>query len=558
MQTESQDDMIRRGARQVRLQLLTEQFASSSDVHDANHRRMKTGGTSSSSQDYRELLYITPKETLEKLKELDDLHAQTEMRGLARLRKLQMLEGRIQNNESMRSRSSQGSRSSGGGSTSTGSSALENYSYRQPSISSVSHRSNGSSKLIQPQDIATMDLRSKGGLKTKTKDATTQARSSATSSSSLRMNRSSTIRKSRSFQSNKSAQNVTFALPPESSTHDCDEKRSPSESPLRNSVESKYEDNEKPKSHYKCKSIPIMTPFRAEDDLLTEEHVSVTMPMELQKFTTKVLTLPRHHSEKSQKSKECSIMKEEHQFKSSQALEEYRNIKEDSWKQSEAYIHAMKAGVLWQTLVGEHVRFPKEWFDGARTPSMSGEGSSVSKWRYIARNKVRNSSLNKLVKRKGGGRILLHVVVRDAVTQREKEDIVLGCFHAQSRGLIPEEEYRYIRNTVDIDVRDVWIAFRTRCKGSNRSNLGMTPSTEISMTQPLLTCDRPLNEVSRRSPLYSDEKLSNDNIRAVFGSEPALETVFVLETDLVKVLEENSYSYPSPIAVVLMQNYLFR
>lgn len=573
MQVESYDDTIRRGARQIRLQLLAEQlFASSSDVHNNgqqhNDNYNKSVSTKNKVNDYTELLRITtPKETLDKLKELDDLHAQSEMRGLARLRKLQMLEGRIQNSDSMGS----GSGSSQGGlnsnqSTSTRSSASgENYSYRQPSIaSSVVSSSRGSVR--SSSHLMTLDLRPKPKQPSNSNSAYFKANVSSKSMSSSRT-RSRTHQKShvsfdlpgRHEEKQSSLESSLSVQPSNGMKHasnvfaDYEQSQSNEES-CTPSLQSKYQkkkdlsDSISSLHESRRSTNTFMTKkkeFKAEDDLLTEEHVSVSFPIELQQLPLSADT-----------KKNNNIFMEP--STGSHALLQPADNEDAVWKKSEAYIHAMQSGVLWQTLVGEHVRFPKEWFNGFRTPAMSGEGIKVSKWRYIARNKVRNSSLNKLVRRRGGGRILLHLIVRDAVSQREKEDIVLGCFHPQSRGLITDDEYKCVRDKADIDVRDIWMAFRTRSNGSKGSNLGMSASTEISMTQPLLTGDRCLSEVSHRSPLYSDERLSNENIRAVFGSESPLETLFVLETDLVKVLETNSYSAPRPVAVVLMQKYLFR
>jgi len=224
-----------------------------------------------------------------------------------------------------------------------------------------------------------------------------------------------------------------------------------------------------------------------------------------------------------------------------------------------AYLHAKHAGILWQTMVGEHVRFPKEWFGGARVPRMAGEDVEFSKWKYISRSRVRNSSLNSLVRRRTGGRILLHIVVRDLVTMREKEDIVLGCFHPHAKGIVSKEEYkRHSSEDYDTDVREVWMAVRMRSIRKTVSKKA-TSRFEPSLVDPLLTNDEPVDKIAKRSPL-NDERLSNENIKAIFGAEPPLETVFVLENELTKVIHPSTASYLAqrPPTVMLLQKYVFK
>lgn len=539
----SQDDAIRRGARQLRLQLLSEQFASKASCYSTT-----CGGSEENVTDYKELLHITPQETLEKLKELDELHAMTEQRGLQRLKKLQSLEGRISQSGSMASSSC--------------SSSAESLRFKPASATSISSS-------IEQDGIVTLDLRPKGKQNLNLQDP-----------------KPNNVRVSSNGSGSSHKSVVTFDL---SSTIEVDEKqlatqrKSPQSSPkgprgetqgiLNNSRRSKMikekasQNKRTPRtknfdglshkkeeredidvqSHKKMEDLHLHRRSeltrstsslgnlkKTDDDLITEEFISVPISADL-------LHQP-----------ETNTLVDEEEYPALHA-------KKDSWKQSEAYIHAMQAGIIWQTMVGEHVRFPKEWFNGERFPTMTNEDIVLSKWKYIGLSRVRNTSLNKLIRRKAGGRILLHIVIRDAVSFRDKEDIVIGSYHPQGRGLVSEEEYRCMKDSsLSTDVREVWLAYRTRHVRSKKTLISGATAPEISTLQPLLTRNRALKDVARRSPLLTNERLTNQNIRAVFGGEGPLETTVALETEIVKLLESDNYPGSKPVSVVLMQKYLFK
>jgi len=584
------DEAIRRGAQQIRMQLVSDRYSSNANAHatdksvstarsdsvrDHSSQASSSKGTTStelssreqSAEDYRELLHITPQETLMKLRELDQLHNLTEQKGMERLRKLQNLEGRVT------SQNTGGSSASG---RSSGRSSVENYSYRKQSFSSTSTKTSilkNNNTCIRPENIATLDLRP---LSRNSKRLPKEDKSNGSSQRSVRSH-------------------VTFDLKLE-------EKGSPPESPARHGMDfyqrklpdspyiqtmqemrkqrklletssktSKTGDGSskiqtKKESDRKCKLEPRKSSpiIQTDDDLLVQEHI------ESPGSVLKIANIESIHKErremnarttKESKTEDDMLTKEQVSIppsdtnvsKSTQmtTCEDIADV--EPWRQNEAYIHAMSAGTLWQTLVGEHVRFPKEWFDGERTPRVDGE--IPSKWRYIAKNRVRNSSLNSLVKRRGGGRILLHLVVRDAVSSREKEDVVIGCFHPHSRGLVSEEDYKKRKDEfTDTDVREIWMAIRSR----NRKHEKISSSLQISTIQPLLLYNRSLADVARRSPLYTNDRLSNENIRAVFGGEPPLETISKDETELLKILESSPYSSPKPISILLLQHFIFQ
>jgi hypothetical protein len=137
-------------------------------------------------------------------------------------------------------------------------------------------------------------------------------------------------------------------------------------------------------------------------------------------------------------------------------------------RRDSGYAHAQSAGLLWQTIVGEHVRFPKHWFeDGQRVPLMgslprqpaAGEDGSGSpplplpspssssshhkEWMYIAKHRIQgNPTLSKIVRPRLGrnshttsnrikcnGRLLLHFIIQDQQTWTPLVDLVIGCFH---------------------------------------------------------------------------------------------------------------------------------
>jgi hypothetical protein len=173
-----------------------------------------------------------------------------------------------------------------------------------------------------------------------------------------------------------------------------------------------------------------------------------------------------------------------------------------------AYRHAQKAGLLWQTLVSQHVRFPGHWWDGDRSPQMGmmedfyGNGKSYCSWQYISRNRVYSDPLLKrrCRNRASPGRLLLHVVVRDLMTHLPVQDIAIGVFHPNARGIRRQEA----PDPRDEDCREVWMAVRKRAEDGS-----------VSVVDRLLTNGRTIEDVAQNSPLGGSPKITNQNMRAV-------------------------------------------
>lgn len=189
--------------------------------------------------------------------------------------------------------------------------------------------------------------------------------------------------------------------------------------------------------------------------------------------------------------------------------------------QDPAYRHAQKAGYLWQTIVGQHVKFPSRWWDGARTPRMGadevlefgGKRGSTFPWKYISCDRVpTNSILTALVKnRSSPGRLLLHIVVRDLMTWAPVQDICVGMYHPNARGVRTSESPQHQEEWS----RDVWIAARNRTDQHTSVMDSLLPRGTV-----------------QESPLGVSRKVNNQNMRAVFGEAPPVATIFMLESEL--------------------------
>jgi hypothetical protein len=202
-----------------------------------------------------------------------------------------------------------------------------------------------------------------------------------------------------------------------------------------------------------------------------------------------------------------------------------------------AYLHAQRAGNLWQSLVSQHVRFPSKWWNGARGPPL-GIGERRS-WNYHGRHRIQaNDVLNSFVTNRGSaGRILLHIIVRDLMTMQPVHDIAIGCFHPNARGVRASSAF-----SPEIeDCRDVWLAVRRR-------------NDEISVTETLLK--KTSSADADASPLGSRKSaVHNQNMRVVFGELPPMQTIFVMENELYEILSEHKDGALPP-AVVLVQQFL--
>eukprot|EP00531_Pseudo-nitzschia_arenysensis_P020368 CAMPEP_0116135250 /NCGR_PEP_ID=MMETSP0329-20121206/11091_1 /TAXON_ID=697910 /ORGANISM="Pseudo-nitzschia arenysensis, Strain B593" /LENGTH=330 /DNA_ID=CAMNT_0003630039 /DNA_START=90 /DNA_END=1079 /DNA_ORIENTATION=- len=128
-------------------------------------------------------------------------------------------------------------------------------------------------------------------------------------------------------------------------------------------------------------------------------------------------------------------------------------------EKDQAYRHAMKAGTLWQSLIGQHVKLPALWFDGeepARPYLGCEDPLKRNRWSYFGRHRVAgDQKLNSLVKNsRSSGKILLHIICRDSETFEATEDIVVGVFHPNAEG-VRDEMYSFDQRRHE-DYRDVW------------------------------------------------------------------------------------------------------
>jgi hypothetical protein len=208
-----------------------------------------------------------------------------------------------------------------------------------------------------------------------------------------------------------------------------------------------------------------------------------------------------------------------------------RSRKYEQLQKDPGYQHAQRAGLLWQCLISQHVRLPSTWWNGARAPPMGIAERRM--WTYMGRHRVGgNQYLNDLVRSRGSaGRVVLHLVVRDIVTMAPVQDIAVGCFHPNARG---------IRTTTAFDPsiedsRDIWVASRKRVD-------------DVSLMESLLKLNE--EDVSD-SPLGGRHVVDNTNMRAVFGETAPVQTVFVLESELYEVFSHFMDSNIPPAAILL-------
>lgn len=214
----------------------------------------------------------------------------------------------------------------------------------------------------------------------------------------------------------------------------------------------------------------------------------------------------------------------------------------DRLQRDPAYLHAQNAGYLWQSLAGQHVRFPPHWFGpDLRGPPMGTDAP----WQYIARHAVhKNPVFNRLVSsRSAAGRLLVHLIVRDLMTGMAVFDLAIGIFHPNARGIRatsrpePKEEQS----------RHVWMAIRKMAGG-------------VSLMDAMLCRGQRLDQVAKESPFGKDRRsVTNLNMRAVFGGEPPVHTICIQESELYERLssaaESDLQSAKAP-ALLILQEFL--
>lgn len=186
--------------------------------------------------------------------------------------------------------------------------------------------------------------------------------------------------------------------------------------------------------------------------------------------------------------------------------EMFRTTVDSGLENDPGYRHAQKSGILWQTIVGEFVRFPTKWFAHGRTPLMGLPLDESASWKYVARFLVRgNPNLDSVVSsRNKPGRLLLHIVVRDTASWCVSQDIAIGCFHPQADGVKDKLPHDNNSSLVDIDARVVWMAVR---RTENHE-----PNVLID---DFLFQGMGIEQISYSSPLGERRYINNSNVRAV-------------------------------------------
>lgn len=248
-----------------------------------------------------------------------------------------------------------------------------------------------------------------------------------------------------------------------------------------------------------------------EDDSGSDEHYESPMKNERPVSSVSVRS-PDTVSQLSSPEQSTAARKP----KSSVLMKQYDVLLRDP-----AYLHAQNAGFLWQAIVGQHVRFPSHWWNGARGPPI---GEEDVPWMYFGRHTVKaNEVLNQLVKcRASGGRLLLHIVVQDLMTRTPVQDIAIGCFHPNAKGI--RQGDRAMKRLEHC--RDVWMAVRKRSRQS------VTATDSLLYSQSTLEGDQTMC----RSPLGPGQRVTNHNVRSVFGDKAPLETIFLSEDELYERL----------------------
>lgn len=233
-------------------------------------------------------------------------------------------------------------------------------------------------------------------------------------------------------------------------------------------------------------------------------------------------------------------------------------------RNSTPFKHAQKAGKVWQTIVGEFVRFPTIWFNGSHTPSLgvpsNRNNEIMTKWSYVCLMRHQNVHLSSYVKDKRScGRILLHIKFIDACGSENVncvQDLAIGCFHPNSKRIYRNNPYLDAQSTdledTENSSRDVWMALR---RGNVRAK------AKVSSLESWLTLGHSIEAIGRSSPISSNKRsVSNDNVRYVFGDEPPLQTVMIRANDLDDLLlksNKTSRGASSSPVNLLLRKYVY-
>ena len=181
---------------------------------------------------------------------------------------------------------------------------------------------------------------------------------------------------------------------------------------------------------------------------------------------------------------------------------------------NEAYLHACRAGKVWQSLIGQFIRFPPDWkLQDMFNNSAVTTTKSNTQWKYISRSKIRASEiLNEIVPNPcSPGRVLLHISVKDLSSSEVSQEFVIGVSHPKHI----LDQRRMI--DIDDDTRLVWMALREKNEGLGYDDCTMlhgSSSKSMSLLRPLL--GKGYEDGGKLSPLGNKKSLvSNNNIRTV-------------------------------------------
>ena len=227
----------------------------------------------------------------------------------------------------------------------------------------------------------------------------------------------------------------------------------------------------------------------------------------------------------------------------------------------EALAHAQRAGPLWRSLVGQHVRFPRSW-EGLLPPSSPplDENKCWSRWFYVARHRVKGDRrLNHpqigVKSRRSGGRILLHLSIRDTFEGHVSREIAVGCFHPNSRGVRHGEP-----DPATEDVREVYMAVRWVVDegGDGLPSLDLDEGDYGAMIDAFLTQGKTrLDYKTQGSAIGHRKAVTNENVKAILGANPVAKKVELDEDELAEMLSAHDGKLSRLPALLLLKSFLY-
>jgi len=250
----------------------------------------------------------------------------------------------------------------------------------------------------------------------------------------------------------------------------------------------------------------------------------------------------------------------------------------DELTKSDAYNHAMKCGIIWQSLVGQFVKFPLLWYDGEE-PSRPYMGcpTKSNKWSFFGRHRTTlnpgdsNNYLRRLIPdENSSGKLVLHIVATDSDSYEPTEDLVVGVFHPNSKGIAPissddETVGQLFSDQLLNDCRDVWIGHRSRIVPVNGRRNATRIESLLHYSNKRSVDKSPLGPKNNQG---IPSQVDNINMDGIFGHGPPKATIFVPENKLHRLLEQTSSSAPlkssqrrtaastTPASITLMKAFI--